>query len=135
MHLDHTDTPLLNKTRELCQTILDQPDYASIRERIASFLANDEARSQYDAINAKGQALQYKQQTGIQLNADEIADFERDRDTFLKNPLAQSFLTAQQEMHQMKQLVNQYVSRTFELGRMPVEEDFSNCGAGCNCQS
>jgi len=131
------DTLITEKTRELCQAILDQPDMVSARERIQNFISNDKARTQYEALMAKGQALQQKQQRSEQLSGEEISAFEKERETLLENPVAKGFLEAQEEMHHVHQSINQYVSKTLELGRLPTEADFESegggCGDGCGC--
>ncbi len=127
------DKPVMRKTKELCQTILDQPDMKSIRLRINAFMGDEKARAQYEGLVSKGQALQQKQQTSTPLTGEEIADFEQHRDSLLANPVARGFLDAQEEMHQVQQSIHHYVSKTLELGRMPTEEDLSSCGHGCNC--
>ena len=129
------ESAVIQKTRELCQTLLDQPDVQSMRQRIDAFVADDRAKAQYDALMVKGQALQQKQQQGSPLSNDEIADFEKHRETFVNNPVAKGFLDAQEEMSQLQQSLGQYVSKTFELGRVPGPEDFDSgsCGHGCGC--
>lgn len=129
------DTPVLRKTRELCQTILEQPDFQSIRQRIETFLGDEQARGQYDELVQKGQALQRKQQNSIPLTGEEIAEFERDRDSLLNNPVARNFLDAQEELHGFKQTIQRYLNKTLELGRLPTAEDLdeSSCGHGCSC--
>jgi cell fate (sporulation/competence/biofilm development) regulator YlbF (YheA/YmcA/DUF963 family) len=127
------ESVVLQKTKELCQAILDQPEFQKIREGLDAFMGNDEVRGQYQALSEKGEYLQHKQQTGGQLNDDEIAQFERDRQQFLDNPVARGFLDAQQHMHQVQESVTHYVTKTFELGRVPEESDFETCGSGCNC--
>src|ERR1043166_9488671 len=44
------ESPVLQKTRELCQTILDQPNMQSIRRRIDAFLGDEKHRPQYDGL-------------------------------------------------------------------------------------
>jgi cell fate (sporulation/competence/biofilm development) regulator YlbF (YheA/YmcA/DUF963 family) len=129
------DDVITRKTRELCQTILDQPAMRSARQRIESFVADEKARAQYEGLMAKGQALQQKQQRSQQLSGAEISDFEKERDALMNNPVARGFLEAQEEMHQVHQSINQFVSKTLELGRMPTESDFEEdgCGHGCGC--
>lgn len=130
------ETPVLQKTKELCQFILEQPDMKSARRRIDSFMADDNARSQYEGVMNKSQTLQQKQQRSQPLTGDEISAFEKDRDALLKNPVARGFLDAQEELHQIHESVVQYVTRTLELGRVPSEEDFDSggCGGGsCGC--
>ena len=128
-------SPVVQKTRELCQSILDQPEVQTIRRHVETFMANDKLRGQYDALMVKGQNLQQKQQAGLPLDGAEITDFEQLRESFLNNPVAKGFLDAQEEMHKMQQSVSEYVSKTFELGRVPGENDLESdsCGHGCGC--
>ncbi len=123
------------KTQELCQTLLDQPDVQSMRRRIDAFMADEQVKTQYDSLMLKGQTLQDKQHQGVQLSREEIADFEKNREAFVKNPVAKGFLDAQEEMHQLQQSIGQFVSKTFELGRVPTPEDMNSgsCGHGCGC--
>jgi cell fate (sporulation/competence/biofilm development) regulator YlbF (YheA/YmcA/DUF963 family) len=130
------ETPIARKTRELCQTILDEPSMRAIRQRVDSFMADEAARSQYDSLVTKGQALQQKQQMSQPLTGEEISDFEQHRDSLLKNPVARGFLDAQQEMQEVRESIQKYVSKTLELGRLPSDEDLSSgcCGHdGCGC--
>jgi cell fate (sporulation/competence/biofilm development) regulator YlbF (YheA/YmcA/DUF963 family) len=125
------------KTVELCQAILDQPDFQSIRKRIDDFQANDQAQSLYRVLNEKREHLEGKQQNGQSLTSEEIADFEKQRDEFLANSVAMAFMDAQQEIHQVRSFISKYVSRTFELGRLPKEEDMKceSCGNKHGCHS
>ncbi len=129
------ETPVMQKTRELCQTILEQSTMQSIRQRIDAFMADEETRAQYDTLVSKGEALQQKQQMSIALGADEIAEFEKYREGLMKNPVASGFLDAQEELHQVQQSVQQYVNKTLELGRLPTEDEMGggSCGHGCGC--
>ena len=132
------ETPITLKTRELCQMLLDEPSMQALRQRIDTFMADEQTRAQYDGLIAKGQALQEKQQRSVALTGEEISDFEQHRDSLLNNPVARGFLDAQQELHQVQQSIQKYVSKTIELGRLPSEEELSNdcCGEhehGCGC--
>ena len=129
------ETPVIQKTRELCQTVLDQPNMQSIRRRIDAFMADEKSRSQYDGLVNKGPALQQKQQMSTPLTGEEIADFEQHRDALLQNPVARDFLDAQEELHQVQQSIHQFVNKTLELGRLPTEQELSSegCGHGCGC--
>src|SRR5256712_6841661 len=132
-----TENPLIQqKTRELCQAILEQPDFPMIRQQVDAFLADESIKVQYQELSDRGAMLQHKQQTGMPLDMAEIADFEKRREAFLSSPVAQGFLEAQQAMQSVQESVSQFVSKTFELGRMPEQEDFDHgsCGHGCGCQ-
>ena len=130
------ETAITRKTRELCQMILDEPSMQALRQRIDTFMADEETRAQYDGLIAKGQALQEKQQKSVALTGEEISDFEQQRDSLLSNPVARGFLDAQQELHQVQESIHKYVSKTLELGRLPSEEELTSdcCGHdGCGC--
>jgi cell fate (sporulation/competence/biofilm development) regulator YlbF (YheA/YmcA/DUF963 family) len=129
------ETPILRKTRELCQAILDEPTVQTLRQRIDTFMADENARAQYDGLVTKGQALQDKQQRALPLSGEEISDFEQHRDALLKNPVARGFLDAQHELQQVQESIQRHVRKTFELGRLPSEEDLSSacCTDGCGC--
>ncbi len=130
------ETVIARKTRELCQAILDEPSVKALRQRIDTFMADDQARAQYEGLVAKGQALQEKQQSALPLTGEEIAQFEQHRDTLLKNPVARGFIDAQQELHDVRESIQKYVGKTIELGRLPSEADLSEgcCGHdGCGC--
>ncbi len=126
---------VMQKTRELCQAILDQPGMQAIRQRIDTFMADAASRSQYEALVNKGQILQEKQQNALPLSGEEIADFEQQRDTVLRNPVARGFLDAQDELHKVQHSVQSYLTKTLELGRLPTQEELSgdSCGHGCSC--
>lgn len=128
-------TKVETKTNELCEAILEQMQSGGIRRRIDSFLADDNARGQYESLMNRGQALQQKQHHGQSLDAAEISAFEKDRDALLQNPVASGFLDAQEEMHDLQHTVQRYVAKTIELGRIPSADDLSegSCGHGCGC--
>jgi cell fate (sporulation/competence/biofilm development) regulator YlbF (YheA/YmcA/DUF963 family) len=123
------------KTRELCQTIITQPEMISIRKRIDTFMADDRARAQYESLMNKGQALQEKQHQGQALEPAEISDFEKNRESLLGNPVARGFLDAQEELHEIQSSIQKHISKTIELGRLPVAADLEegSCGHGCGC--
>ncbi|HEV2318919.1 MAG TPA: YlbF family regulator [Verrucomicrobiae bacterium] len=132
-------TMIEDKTRELCQTIVAQPQWTSIRNRIEAFMSDEAARGQFDAVNTKGRSLHERQHNGQPLNGQEIADFEKQRDALLQNPVARGFLEAQDELHEIQHSVQKYLSKTLQLGRVPTEADFKedegSCGhGGCGCQ-
>jgi cell fate (sporulation/competence/biofilm development) regulator YlbF (YheA/YmcA/DUF963 family) len=128
-------TKIEEKTQELCQTLIAQPEMLSIRKRIDTFLADASTRGQYETLMGKGQALHEKQQHGQPLASAEISDFEKGREALLKNPVASGFLDAQEELHAIQHSIQKQISKTLELGRIPTAEDLDegSCGHGCGC--
>ncbi|MBI5386491.1 MAG: YlbF family regulator [Verrucomicrobia bacterium] len=129
------DTAVVQKTRELCQTILDQPSMVLVRQRIDTFMGDDAARAQYQDLVAKGQALQEKQQHALPLSDEEVREFQSQREQLLQNPVACGFLDAQEQMRAVQHSVNKFLTMTLESGRVPTVEDVeaASCGHGCNC--
>jgi len=131
------ENPVTQKTRELCQAIVDLPNLRTARQHIDAFMADDKARAQYEALIAKGRALQEKQQNALPLDGTEIADFEKNRESLLANPVARGFLDAQEELHDLQHSIQKFVSKTLETGRVPTAEDLadSECDGhgGCGC--
>lgn len=129
------ETIVSQKTRELCQAILDEPGLRTARENIDRFMADDASKAQYENLMTKGQALQQKQQKAEKLTDEEIAAFEKDRDALMNNPVAVGFMKAQEELHDIHESVTKHVSKTLELGRVPTDEDMESggCGSGCGC--
>ena len=126
---------IISKTRELCQAILEQPEFQSMRQRVDAFLADESAKALYQTVSEQGEHLNHKQQQGVPLDGAEVQDFEEKREALLKHSVARGFLDAQEQMQQIQQSISQYVSKTFELGRLPAPEDFEggSCGSGCGC--
>ncbi len=132
------ETPVIQKTKELCQTILDQPAYQEMRRSIQSFVDNREAVMQYQRLCDKQDVLNAKQEQGAPLTDEEMADFEKEEAAFLANPVAAAFIEAQRQMQKIEKTVTKYVRKTFELNRLPESSEMSSgggcgCGSGCGC--
>jgi cell fate (sporulation/competence/biofilm development) regulator YlbF (YheA/YmcA/DUF963 family) len=116
------------KTRELCESILQDSGYQGLRRKIDTFLSNENAKQLYRNLAEKGEHLQHKQQQGVRLSPEEIAEYEKERDALVANPIAAGFIEAQQNLHQVQETVNQYISKTLELGRVPSAEEMEEGG-------
>ncbi len=127
----------LSRTRDLCQAILDRPDFSEMRRKLDAFMADEMAKFQYQMLNDRGGTLQQKQMSGTPITDEEIGQFEALREGFLKNPVATDFLAAQEELQKLQEMVMKHIHKTFELGRVPNPEDFeqSCCSSsgGCGC--
>jgi cell fate (sporulation/competence/biofilm development) regulator YlbF (YheA/YmcA/DUF963 family) len=133
------ESTIREKTRELCEVIIRQPIFTEIRRDVERFLDDREAQEQYRRVTEKGRLIQSRQHAGVQVTQDEFDEFERLRTLLLQNPVAMAFLEAQQSMNSIQDEINKIISKTFELGRLPTEEDFAcdnegGCGSGCGCK-
>ncbi|MBE7501195.1 MAG: YlbF family regulator [Verrucomicrobia bacterium] len=128
-----TSGPVLTKTVELCDTIVRDPAFQSLKANIETFLADETAKELYRTVAEKGEYLHHKQHQGVQLGDDEIAEYEQHREALLGNPVARAFLDAQEGIRSVQDTVTRYVTKTIEIGRVPTEADFATCGSGCSC--
>jgi cell fate (sporulation/competence/biofilm development) regulator YlbF (YheA/YmcA/DUF963 family) len=134
MELLSEENPIGAKTRELCTVLASSIEFASIRSRIDRFSEDTEARMQFDLVNRKGQQLQQKQESGTEITSTEVAEFERLREALIANDIAREFLEAREEMISLQEGVQQWVAKTFELGRSPSPDEMGgSCGPGCGC--
>ena len=104
---------VVEKTRELCSTILAQSGMGVIRKNIDTFMADEKSRSQYESLMARGQELHEKQHKSLPLSGEEIGEFERQREAMLSNPVARGFLDAQEALHNLQESIQTQVSRSF----------------------
>lgn len=126
------------KTRELCEVIVRQPAFTEMRRDIERFLQDREAQDQYRHLTEKGRQLQSRQHAGLSISDEEFDAFEQQRQLLIQNPVAMAFLEAQQAMNAIQDEVNKIISKTFELGRLPTDEELAcdgdgGCGSGCGC--
>ena len=135
--LESKDTAVIEKTKELCQTILEQEQFRALRHDIDSFLGDQQAQEQYHLVIDKREYLGHLQEQGIELTDEQFQEFETERDALIANPVAKKYLDAQQSLGKMQDAVVSYVTKTIELGRLPTDDELRPqggcCGGGCGC--
>mgnify|MGYP003348925015 FL=1 len=103
------------KTEELCQVLLELPNFTELRQKVEAFMNDELAKFNYQALSERGHLLQEKQNMGAPITDEEIAQYEALRDTFMKSTVSTSFVEAQKEIGRLQDMVNQYFHKTFEL--------------------
>jgi cell fate (sporulation/competence/biofilm development) regulator YlbF (YheA/YmcA/DUF963 family) len=124
---------VLAKTRELCETLVRQPAFVTLRRHVETFLEDEQAKRMYRELADESERLQQKQQAGATLTQDEVTAYEQKREALDRHDVARRFLDAQQQMQRTQQTISRYVNKTMELGRVPDPDDFGSCGQGCSC--
>src|ERR1700691_1358563 len=109
--ISQVEDAVRQKTLELCETIVQQAQFQSIRQRVDSFMSDPRAQQQYQAVTEKGRSLHEKQHQGLPLDGREIAAFESERDILLGNPVAKAFIDAQEEMNEMQEGVHKFIQK------------------------
>jgi cell fate (sporulation/competence/biofilm development) regulator YlbF (YheA/YmcA/DUF963 family) len=119
------------KLRELSEAILADPTYRHHMSKVEKFLENEEARDGYRQASELGHSLQMKRHQGQEIDPEEMAEFDRQRETLVANPLVRDFLDAQHTLGDLPATAGTWVQKTIELGRIPEPEDFqSSCCGG-----
>ena len=127
---------LTQKTRELCQAIVELPNFTEIKQSVDAFMADELIKFKFQMVTQKSEILQAKQNSGAPISNDEIMAFQQIRDELMENPVAKNFLDAQQQLAQIQDSVVRHMTKTFELGRLPSAEDMDDgscCSSGCGC--
>lgn len=135
------ETPSIEaKARDLCEFIVNQPEFAADRGRIESFLEDDQAQQLYRAWQEKGQELHRMSHEGLQPNEEDRNEMDRLREAVLGNEVAAEFAGAEENMNAIFGTVTKLLQKTLQLGRVPAEADLdeSGCcggggGGGCGC--
>ncbi len=128
------ESPIMQKTLELCQAVAEQPDFQALKGKLDAFMRDELVKFQFQQVNDLNELLQMKQRSGLALKDEEIAQFDTMRDELFKNPVAQGFVDAQQELQKLHEALGRFVNKTFELGRSPEYEDvFDGSCSDCGC--
>lgn len=119
------------KAKELCQALLEDPNLKEVFGSIDRFMEDDDAKQLFSEMQTKGESLQMKQQSGVELTAGEVEEYNKIRDKMLENETANAFVKAQESIQSVHQTLGNWVSLVFENGRMPTDEEFAgHCGPG-----
>jgi len=128
--------PIKQGTDQLCESIVNQEGFKKLYAKIDAFISDEKLKYEYSTLNERGALLQQKQQAGAEITEEEITAFEQLRTDFLDNKVADDFLAAQEEVQQVQDRIHQVIAKTFEVGRVPAQEDFDFCSDGfgdCGC--
>lgn len=134
--LTSQETPVIAKTKELCASLLELDSYKRMKSQLDAFTSDDAAQEMYRQLSEKQSELVQKQETTGDLTEEDIQAFEDQREKLLMHPIAGGFVEAQQGFEELRDTVVRYVTKTFELGRVPTEEEVTPkqggcCGGGC----
>ena len=125
------NSTILDKTKELCQTIVDNAEYNALMGVVETFLNDDEARLLYQTVIDRSDELRHKQQAGVERGDSEVSAFKDLRGQLEKNEVITDFMAAQDELQLIQKAVSQYVGMTLEYGRVPTDEDMAAAQSGC----
>ena len=131
-----TVTSIEDKIQELCAAIVADDEVQEARNNAEAFLADEAAVGLYRQVALAGRELEKKQRNGVELSDEEIEAFNELQEKAEANSAVKEFQTAQQTLQDVAELINAWVTKTLEKGRVPTEEEVfpsGVCGEGCGC--
>lgn len=131
-----TASAIQEHLQNLCQAIADDEEVQAARAKAEAFLADDDAVALYREVAESSHNLEKRHRAGAPIGNDEIQAFEELQAKADGHDAIQDFQEAQGTLQRIATLVNSYVTKTLEKGRVPAEEEISSggcCGGGCGC--
>ena len=77
-------------------------------------------------------------EAGMEIDEKELAEFEKLRTELLANKTMTDFQDVQDEVQQVQDRIHQVIAKTFEVGKVPSQDDFDFCSDGfgdCGCSN
>lgn len=127
---------LEEKALELCQFILDQPEFQDSWNRIEAFVADSTAQALYREWQEASRELAMREREGLPLTDHDLLAVEARKEAVLSNDVALGFAEGEEALSGIFGTVTRLLQKTLQLGRVPTEGDLSAddcCGGGCGC--
>jgi cell fate (sporulation/competence/biofilm development) regulator YlbF (YheA/YmcA/DUF963 family) len=127
-----------NKIQELCNAIAAEPEIHAAREQAEAFLADEEAVALYRELMTLGRSLEQRDRLGESISQVDADRFEDLQDQAESHAGIRGFNDAQQVLQGVANMVNAFVSKTLEKGKVPTTDEVfgqGGCGEGCGCHS
>ena len=129
---------LEEKTRELCEFLVEQEGYQEAWRDIEAFLSDEDAKQAYRAWQERGSAMHRRQHQGVEPTEEEIVELENLKAAVMGNAVAANFVQAEGHMNRIFGTVTKMLQKTLQLGYVPSEVDLMEsecCGGhgGCGC--
>ena len=122
---------LTDKMVELCNELLQQESYQSLRAMVDQFVKDEAAIQQYERFLRNQQALEQKEERQQKLTAEEIREYEQEEMALYENPVIRKYLHAEGEFNKFHRFISQFYMKTIELQRLPELSELKKEGCGC----
>lgn len=124
------------KIQDLCAAIAANSEVLTAREQAEAFLADESAVNLYREVMTLGRSLEQRDRSGQEISNLDIETFEELREKADAHDGIRSFQEAQEVLQGVANMVNAFVSKTLEKGKVPTTEEVfggEKCGSGCGC--
>lgn len=125
-----------DKALELCQFVLEQPEFRESWNRIEAFLSDPAAQGVYREWQEASRELALREREGLPLTDQDLVSVEMRKEAVLENSVALGFAESEEVLNGIFGTVTRLLQKTLQLGRVPTEEDLAEsgcCGGGCGC--
>lgn len=129
--------------RSLCEAIVADEETVAARTQVEAFLADEEGVALYRELMTLGRELHQRDHSGQEVTDAEASRFEALRTSADAHEGIQRFNEAQEHLQSIANMINGYVTKTLQNGRIPTEEEMiagqGGCcgggggGGGCGC--
>lgn len=130
------NSAILEKTRELCDLLLQSREYRESAAKIEAFFADESAQRAYRDFAELGERLHQRQQAGL-LNDADVAGYDAELQALKSDPVTGEFMAAEEMLNGIVRQISRHVGKTLELGRLPEPSDLEESGCcnsgGCGC--
>jgi cell fate (sporulation/competence/biofilm development) regulator YlbF (YheA/YmcA/DUF963 family) len=122
---------IIERMEELCTLLLEQQGYIQFKQSIELFHADDQAVSQYGKFEELQQAIQLKEQLGVEIPATEREAYNLVERAIYANDTIRKFLYARNELNHLQRRLGEYVNVSIAQGRLPLPRELSKVSHGC----
>lgn len=125
------ESTIEEKLNDLCAAIASDAEVTAAREQAEAFLADEDAVALYREVAQTQHGLHHKKHAGEAISQAEIQAFTDLRNRADAHPLVRQFSEAQETLQGIANLVNGFVTKTLEKGRVPTQEEVFSSEGGC----
>ncbi len=128
-------TTIEEKTRELCECIVEDAVFTSAQGKIEAFLGDDDAKTLYRDWQQQAEMLHQKHHQGEEASPEELAELKAREEKVMSHPVGADFVAAEDTMNRLFQSVTRMVQKTLQNGEVPSPEEMEECcgNSGCGC--
>ena len=124
------------KLNDLCAAIAANPEVMAAREKAEAFLSDEAAVELYREVITLGRSLEQRDRGGIAIPDADVQTFEVLQMRVDAHDGIRAFQEAQEVLQGIGNMVNGFVTKTLEKGKVPTAEEVfggGGCGEGCGC--
>lgn len=124
------------KLNDLCAAIAANAEVIAAREKAEAFLSDEAAVDLYREVVTLGRSLEQRDRNGVMIPDADVQTFEVLQMRVDAHEGIRAFQEAQEVLQGIGNLVNGFVTKTLEKGKVPTAEEVfgsGGCGEGCGC--